>query len=254
MKPAKRILDRVAAGQLTTGVLVTEQLFGQMVDYFQRVGLDYMIIDCEHGAYPDDLIVDVCTLGRMTDFAVLLRPIDCEYATIRRAIDRGPCGFLLPNVESAADLDRVRDAIYMPPRGSRRPGGLGNYWVSDYSAETWKAVVEDNFIVLPQIETVKGLNNADEIAAHEITTAIAIGPYDLSHSIGVNSQMDHPDMIQAVARIREAGGKVAKTMWRIGEANLVAEGCHFICLGEAMAHLKNSLTQAIERAQEATNK
>ena len=126
MKPAKRILDRVAAGQLTTGVLVTEQLFGQMVDYFQRVGLDYMIIDCEHGAYPDDLIVDVCTLGRMTDFAVLLRPIDCEYATIRRAIDRGPCGFLLPNVGSAADLDRVRDAIYMPPRGSRRPGGLGN--------------------------------------------------------------------------------------------------------------------------------
>ena len=203
MKPARRILDRIAGGRLTTGVLVTEQLFPQMVDYFRTVGLDYMIVDREHGAFDDGLVADVCTLGRMTNFAVLLRPIDCEYPTIRRAIDRGPCGFLLPSVESAADLDRVRDAIYMPPRGRRRPGGLGNYWVRDYSAETWRAEVEEDFIVLPQIETVEGLENADEIAAHELTTAIAIGPYDLSHAIGVNARMDHPEFLRALARIED---------------------------------------------------
>lgn len=249
MKPARRILDRIAAGQLTTGVLVTEQLFPQMVDYFKTVGLDYMIVDREHGAFDDGLVADVCTLGRMTDFAVLMRPIDCEYSTIRRAIDRGPCGFLLPSVESASDLDRVRDAIYMPPRGGRRPGGLGNYWVRDYSAETWRAEVEDDFIVLPQIETVEGLENADEIAAHELTTAIAIGPYDLSHAIGVNAQMDHPDFLRAVARIREAGEKAGRTMWEIGDASLVARGCRFICLGEAMAHLRGSLSRGIEEAR-----
>tara|TARA_B100000686_G_C16742343_1_gene947345 strand:- start:979 stop:1743 length:765 start_codon:yes stop_codon:yes gene_type:complete len=248
MKPARRIIDRVSDNQLTTGVLVTEQLFPQMVDYFSTIGLDYMIIDREHGAFDDELVVNVCTLGRLCDFAVLLRPIDCSYSTIRRSIDRGPCGFLLPSVESTDDLDRVRDAIYMPPRGKRRPGGLGNYWASDYSAETWRIEVENDFIILPQIETVKGLENAEEIAAHEITTAIAIGPYDLSHAIGVNAQMDHPKLIDAIKHIREAGEKVSKTMWQIGDAHLVAQGCHFICLGEAMAHLKKSLLQSIEHA------
>ena len=218
MKPARRVIDRVAKGDLTTGVLLTEQLFPQIVEYCSTAGLSYMIIDREHGAFGDERVAEVCALGRVTDFAVLLRPIDCAYATIRRSIDMGPCGFLLPSVASAADLDAVRDAIYMPPRGQRRPGGPGNYWVPDYSAETWRAEVEDDFIVLPQIETVQDLENADEIAAHEITTAIAIGPYDLSHAIGVNAQMDHPDLLAAVARIRSAGEKAGKTMWHIGDA------------------------------------
>ena len=252
MKPARRIIDSVNDGVLTTGVLLTDQCFPEMVEYCARAGLSYMIIDREHGQFDDQLTARVCAVGRMTDFPVLVRPIDCTYATIRRSIDIGPCGFLIPSVESAADLEMVRDAIYMPPRGSRRPGGPGNYWVSDFYAQTWKSEVEDDFIVIPQIETPKGLDNAEEIAAHEIVTAIGIGPYDLSHSIGVNFQTDHPHFTAAVARIREAGAKAGKTMWQIGHGpTLASQGCHFICIGEVIGLLKGVLSQTQEQTQEA---
>lgn len=245
MKPARRILDKVANGDLTTGILLTDQCYPEMVEYCALAGMDYLIVDREHGPFDDQLTARVCSLGRMTDFAVMLRPIDSTYPTIRRSIDLGPCGFLLPTVQSAEELDVVRDAIYMPPRGSRRPGGHGNYWVPDFYAETWKAKVEDDFIVVPQIETEKGLENADEIAAHEIVTAIGIGPYDLSHSIGVNFQPEHPRFIEAVARIRDAGRRAGKTMWRIGHGpTMASEGYHFLCIGEATGMLKEALSQA----------
>ena len=83
----------------------------------------YLIADQEHGVHGDTLVAQVCALGRQVGFPVLIRPIDTETSTIRRAIDRGPCGLLLPTVESATQLDRVRDSIWMPPRGKCVPGG-----------------------------------------------------------------------------------------------------------------------------------
>jgi len=83
----------------------------------------YLIADQEHGVNSDTQVAQVCALGRQVGFPVLIRPIDTETSTIRLAIDRGPCGLLLPTVESATQLDRVRDSIWMPPRGKRVPGG-----------------------------------------------------------------------------------------------------------------------------------
>ena len=251
MKAARQLRDKVARGEITTGALATDHLWPELVEYLQRAGLDYLIIDQEHGVHGHDLVASVCALGRMIDFPVLVRPIDTSYSTIRRSIDRGPCGFLLPAVESASDLDRVRDSIYMPPRGRRRPGGPGNYWVPDFHYDTWKREVEDDFIVLPQIESRHGLEKADEIAAHEITTAIGIGPYDLSAELGVCNQMDHPRMDEAVATIRRAGQKVGKTMWRIGDgAKLARDGFHFLCITEPMGLLQAALAQKNREAKD----
>jgi 2-keto-3-deoxy-L-rhamnonate aldolase RhmA len=252
MKAAIQLKDKVARGEITTGALATDHLFPELVEYLQRAGFDYLIIDREHGAHGDELVASVCALGRMTDFPVLLRPPNCDYTTIRQSIDRGPCGFLLPSVESVADLDQVRDSIYMPPRGKRRPGGAGNYWVSDFNYESFKREVEDHFIVLPQIETRQGLDRVDDIAAHEITTAIAIGPYDLSMELGVGNQMDHPRMQEAVETIHQAGEKAGKTMWRIGDgAKLVADGFHFLCIAEPMGVLQAALAQMNQSAKDA---
>ena len=244
MKAAKLLKDKVAAGQITTGALATDLLWPGLVECLMRSGLDYLIIDQEHGVHDDKLVAEVCALGRMVDFPVIVRPIDCAYATIRQAIDRGPCGFLLPGIESAEELDRVRDAIYMPPRGRRRPGGPGNAWVSSFHYDRWQEEVEGDFIVLPQIETRAGLANVETIAAHELTTAIAIGPYDLSADLGVCFDMDHAQMRDAVAAIKTAGVKAGKTMWRIGDGpTLVAEGFHFLCIAEPINFLQQKLAE-----------
>ena len=83
----------------------------------------------------------------------------------------------------------------------------------------------------------------DAIAAHEITTAIAIGPYDLSADLGVCFEMDHPKMQEAVEEIRAAGEKAGKTMWRIGDGEtLASEGYHFLCIGTPEGIFRTALS------------
>src|SRR5579872_3307753 len=160
MDSARRLKQRIARGELTTGLLVSDHLWTDLVEISSRSGLDYLIVDMEHGSASTDVVADVCAAGRRAGFPVLVRPRSNDYATIRLAVDLGPCGFLLACVETTSDLDVVRDGIYLPPRGRRRPGGLGNRWNGGFSAQAWRDDFEDHFIVLPQVETRCGLENA----------------------------------------------------------------------------------------------
>src|SRR5262245_44738637 len=126
MLPAKRLREKVARRELVTGILAIHHLWLELIEVCQRARLDYLIIDMEHGPFSPESVAEACATGRRLGFPILLRPRANDYANIRLAIDLGPIGFLLACVESAEDLEIVRDGIYLPPRGRRRPGGLGN--------------------------------------------------------------------------------------------------------------------------------
>lgn len=253
MEPARRLREKIDRRELTTGLLVTDHLWTDLVEIAQRAGLDYLIVDMEHGPASPDLVAEVCTAGRHLGFPVLLRPRSNDYATLRLAVDLGPCGFLLACVDTAAELDLVGDAVYLPPRGRRRPGGAGNRWVRDFSHGTWQRDVEDHFIVLPQIETRVGLANVGSIARHDLTTAMAIGPYDLSAELGVCGEMDSPVLKQALLAIRAAGEAAGKSTWMIGgnAAQLVRDGWRFLCIGEPTWVLMAALRDKIAQAKQA---
>lgn|SRR5262245_26190642 len=249
MEPARRLREKIARRDLTTGILAIHHLWPELVEVCQRAGLDYLIIDMEHGPFTPESVAEACAVGRRLNFAVLLRPRANDYTNLRHAIDLGPVGFLLACIESTEDLDVVRDAIYLPPRGRRRPGGLGNRWVPDALASTWKREVEDDFIVLPQIETRRALANAAAIVAHEITTALAVGPYDLSAELGVCGKMDDPALHDALDTIRAAARSAGKEPWMIGDGiQLARAGWRFICLGEPTWLLEEMLRDKVMSA------
>jgi 2-keto-3-deoxy-L-rhamnonate aldolase RhmA len=253
MEAARKLKERIASRELTTGLLVSDHLWTDLVEVSSRSGLDYLIVDMEHGSASTELVAEVCAAGRRSGFPVLVRPRSNDYATIRLAVDLGPCGFLLACVESTADLDVVRDGVYLPPRGLRRPGGLGNRWPGEFTAQAWRHDFEDHFIVLPQIETRSGLENAGSIAAHELTTALAIGPYDLSAELGVCGDMESPVLRKALASIRATADSMGKATWMIGSnaAQLAADGWRFICIGEPTWILMSALRDKVSQAQDA---
>jgi len=79
-------------------------------------------MDQEHGTHSDADVAAVCAAGRILKFPVLVRIVDSgNYSMLRRAIDLGCVGLLLPTVETTETLDIVADSIRMPPRGRRRP-------------------------------------------------------------------------------------------------------------------------------------
>lgn len=253
MQPAAELKRRVLAGELTTGLLVTDHLWPQLVEIAKAAGLDYLIIDCEHQPHPGDLVALVCATGRLAGFPVLMRPPQTSEAAVRTALDLGPCGLLLPSVESAAQLDQVREAAWLPPRGNRRPGGPGNRWVREFNYDGFRTTVEDHLIVIPQIETPEALERADEIAAHELTTALGIGPFDLSTQLGVcGAPPDHPRMAAALATWREAARRAGKPTWMIGAgAKLVELGFRFICIGEPSSLLTVALRTQVNQLRQS---
>lgn len=210
--------------------------------------MDFLIIDLEHLTHDHEKVAEACAFGRRLDFPVLIRPPSSEFTPVRLALDLGPCGLLIPYVEDLEHLHEVRDAVYMKPRGRRRPGGLGNAWVKDhdYNYPTWRNQVEDDLIILPQIESQKGLANVDAIARDPLTTAMGIGPYDLSADLGICWEPDHPQLVEAFARVKQAAADAGKNMWVVGDGQtMMKRGFNFICLTEATTQLQTTLTQMV---------
>ncbi len=246
MQPARSMQKKLEKGEVAVGALVTSHLWHDLIEVAIDAGLDYLVVDLEHGAHDVSMVAQVCQLGRVAGFAVLIRTATNDFRGVGFAMDLGPCGLVLASVETAAQLDEVRDAIYLPPRGRRRPGGAGNRWVDDYHLRIWQKQVENDVIIIPQIETCTGLEHVDALAAHEIVTAIGIGPYDLSMAIGADMDKDHVGFVDAVDKISRAADAAGKPMWRVGDAApLVKQGCRFVCLGDVSVLLTEVLGQKV---------
>ena len=147
LKPAAELKAKLATDEPVIGIMATDQAWPLLVEICQNSGLDYLIIDREHGHFSDELVSQICQVGRLANFPVMVRTVSCEASVIRRTVDLGPCGLLLPCVETTEQIEQVQEAALMPPRGRRRPGGMGNYWLDNYHYETWKSEFEEHFIV-----------------------------------------------------------------------------------------------------------
>lgn len=251
MKPAQILKQKVASGSLTLGAFAGLHLWPGLIEVSMRAALDYLIIDLEHFTHGHENVADMCAIARMLDFPVLIRPPAADLNQLRLAADLGPCGIVIPYVETTADLDLVQDAIYLKPRGKRRPGGPGNRWLTGFNYEDWKTQVEDDFIVLPQIESKAGLANVDAIARHPITTSMAIGPYDLSADLGICWQPNHPTLVDAQKKIRAAARSAGKVMWAIGDPQqLIKWGFTFLCIEtDPVGLMENTLAQITAQAR-----
>lgn len=246
LKPAAELKAKLSADELVIGLMAIDQAWPFLVEICQMNGLDYLIVDREHGAFSNELVSHICQVGRLANFPVLVRTISCEPSVIRRAMDLGPCGLLLPCVETTEQLDQVQQAALMPPRGRRRPGGLGNYWLDDYQYVNWKATFEDHFVVIPQIESQAGVDSAASIAAHPLVTALGLGPYDLSADLSCCWNPQHEAFTQALRQVKEAADQAGKKVWMGTDAPaLRAQGYTFLWIGTTTTLLSRAIKSVV---------
>ncbi len=199
-----RLKARLTAGQRSFGTWVQSgsPTFAEMA---ALAGFDFFIADQEHG--PGDLqtAIDQMRAASSSDATLVLRAPSTDPLYIRRLLDAGLEAVLVPMVESGSQAKAIVDLCRFPPRGTR-----GNAWpitrAASYGfASDYYAQADDNFLIIVQIETAKGVANAREIAAVDGVDAIFIGPTDLAGSIGLPDQTGAPEV---VALIRQAMGAV----------------------------------------------
>lgn len=219
-----------------------------------RAGMAWICVDMEHGA------ID---LAQMTDIFRALDACGCvpvvrvptnDTIWIRRCIDAGAKGVIVPLVNDAAQAEQAVRAAKYPPRGVRGYGYCrANAHGADFNA--YIAEANEEIAVILQIEHRDAIANLDSILAVPDVDGLFIGPLDLSGSYGLTGQLSHPTVAGALAQFRAACAQrgmatgyhvVRPTAETVRAA--IAEGYSLIALG-----LDNVLlADATERALAAT--
>ncbi len=161
-------------------------------------GFDWLWIDGEHGNFNEMSAATSCAVnaGRARTF---VRLPDRSSTAIRRFLEIGCDGIILPQVSSAAEVDEIAKAAFYPPRGER---GIGIARAQGYGARFKEYLEQQDYAIIVQIENLAGLQNAQAIIAHPAVDAVIIGPYDMSASFGIPGQVEDPQVIGAISKIQ----------------------------------------------------
>ena len=171
--------------------------------------VDFLWIDMEHSPISLVCMQSHLIAARAGRVPALVRIPRSDTAWIKRVLDTGGEGIIVPQVRSAAEVQQCVSACRYPPQGTR---GFGPRRSSNYGRSAGPEYVEHanrGVFFVAQIETVEAVEELDEILAIPGLDSLVIGPYDLSGSMGMLGQVTHPKVLktieQIVTKTRQAG-------------------------------------------------
>ncbi|MFN7923133.1 MAG: aldolase/citrate lyase family protein [Bryobacteraceae bacterium] len=206
---ASTLKQRLAAGQPTLGILLTFDFWPGHIEIFKAEGIHYAVADFEHGTCDLRTLEDLCRTARLLDFPLLVRPEAAVHHMLKKYLDAGAAGLMMPWTETRAQIETVRDAMFSPPRGRRGPGGPSIFANRSLDRAGWDEVEQSLFAMI-QIESREGMAAVRDLATADWIDAVMLGPYDLSLNLSRWGQMDHPEVVESIRQIRrdsEAAGK-----------------------------------------------
>ncbi|GAB7339045.1 hypothetical protein MBLNU457_5704t1 [Dothideomycetes sp. NU457] len=236
-----------------------------------RTGVDWICIDTEHGLLSDASMHESVSAIAATGVSPVVRIPANEAWMVKRALDSGAHGIIVPLLQTADDARRLVSSAKFPPIGTR---GFGSPFpmekfhamYSSSSSSSWSGKTgvtqteylqqaNEALVTVVQIETSEALANVDAIAAVDGVDVLLIGPFDLGNNIGhpILETMD-PELKDAIARIHAAAGKAGK---RTGiyctsgeQAREYADaGFHMISCVTDAAVLGQASADAVRKAQ-----
>ncbi|HEY3738312.1 MAG TPA: aldolase/citrate lyase family protein [Bryobacteraceae bacterium] len=168
-------------------------------------GFHWAFIDCEHGVFDIETVYDLCRASIVSGLSPVVRVASLEYDLIARALDCGAEGVIFPRVESVELLEQAVSWTKFPPMGVRGYG-LSGVHLNYAKASIGEAITHLNreTMVVLQIETVKAFEMRDELLSVKGVDTVMVGPADLSISLGVPGDFQHPKMVETMEKIVES--------------------------------------------------
>ena len=217
------------------------------IEVMASTGLEWLVIDMEHSATDLTSCLQGIQVIQSKGIDALVRVAKNEEVIIKKSMDMGATGVIVPLVKNASDAKKAADYTKYPPLGVR---GVGLYRAQGYGAsfEEYKQWVNKNSVVIVQIEHIESVENLEEILAVDEIDGIMVGPYDLSASMGHAGEFDHPEVLKSLKYVVETSKKSTKSLGfhvippdyselnkKIDEGyNFLAFSIDFLFLGEAV--------------------
>ena len=220
---------------LKAGHFVVEFATPGIGHMLKNAGCDFVLFDCEHSGFHNETIKSVVRYFEAARLPAIVRVPSREYHHIARALDMGAEGLMLPMVGTASEAEAIVRSVKYAPRGGRGVGlGLAhdNYRAGPTLEKL--AAANQRTTIFAQIETAEGAANADAIAAVDGVDCLWIGHFDLSASLGIPGEFDHPKFLEAVANTHAAARRHGKALGRLipdveQSKKLFSEGFDFVC-------------------------
>ncbi|MEQ1884715.1 MAG: aldolase/citrate lyase family protein [Bryobacteraceae bacterium] len=200
-----KVKQALKEGKTQLGCSVSMIRSPEVTRILAAAGLDWVYLDSEHGGFDLESLQDLARAATDNGLCPIVRVGDVQYSLVARALDCGAQGVLFPRVESPEILARAVSWAKFPPVGIRGFGLQATH--VGYENHTMPAVINhmnEHTMVVFQIETQTALDRVDELVSVPGIDAVMIGPADLSISLGVPGEFEHPKMIEAIGKIRDA--------------------------------------------------
>lgn len=186
-------------------------------------GIDWICIDCEHGNVDDGAMHESVAAVAACGVSPIVRVPEGQHWMIKRALDAGAHGIIVPLLETVEDAQRIAKFSKFPPKGNRGLGGAlaMEKFVSGKTGEVGEISMADYYrdandatLVCVQIETKSALSQVDAIAAVEGIDVLLVGPNDLGNQLGhpmiLNGGKISPELEEAIQKVNKAAHDAGK--------------------------------------------
>ena len=212
MKNTNNFAKRLRSKEMLIGTLVSLPS-PEICELLANVGYDWLFIDAEHGAFNPQQTQTMLQAAAPTPCLVRIPADDAVW--IKKALDIGAAGVIVPQVHNADQAKRIISDCKYAPDGQRGIGiGRAHKYGIDFDRYLKNA--NNETAVVLQAESTEAVNNIADIVKLEGVDAILIGPYDLSASLGKPGEIEHPIVQSAIKEIIEACQNAKKSLGIFG--------------------------------------
>ena len=218
-----RMKQKLANGERVFGTFFQYVTNPAVVEVLPDEGLDFVIVNEEHNALDMADFLPLRFALETKGIACLVRVPGRDPDRVAKACDAFPDGVVIPYVEDPVELRALVGAAKRRPLKGEALERL--LTTGEYPSEASRRWIEEkcaNTFFAAMVESVRALENLEAICATPGVDAVFVGPNDLTVSMGIPEERDHPDFIAAIQRIIDTA-----------EAHGVAAGSHFSKLEHA---------------------
>jgi 2-keto-3-deoxy-L-rhamnonate aldolase RhmA len=198
-------LTRLKKGELLLGTILTLPS-PEVAELLSLSGLDWLFVDMEH------TLIDVRDVQRILqavgkEFPCLVRVPSMDEALIKRVLDTGPSGIIVPHVNTDREVEKILRWCKYPPDGTRSTG-ISRAHGYGFNSQDYMASANENLVVIPQVEHVDAVEDIESFVKVPGLSAIFVGPYDLSGSIGKLGEVEDQEVQDMIKKVKEACSEV----------------------------------------------
>jgi 2-keto-3-deoxy-L-rhamnonate aldolase RhmA len=252
---------RLAAGGCAFGTMTFEFFTPGYPAICREAGAEFILYDMEHSGVGFETMKAQFAFCRGLDLVPLVRVASGDYHHIARALDIGAMGIMVPMVDTPEQAKAIVDCTRYPPAG-RRGAAFGVAGHDDYAdGDVTEKIAQANArtMVIALVETAKGIENVDAIAAVDGVDVVWLGHFDLTNFLGIPAQFDNPIFHAAVDNLVEACTKHGKTPGFLAgdekwARDFRAKGFRMIAYGVDVLLMQSALAEGIRLLQGTVEK